>query len=200
MTTLVQTLAAQAATRNVLASIAAEDCNLAVWERDALTGVDALIAAKPGNVRFTAAADEMPVRIAAELDKAGYPARAERDMLADDMANLAQLYGQIIGSATIEVRAELVTTNSCRKWHADYVTARLITTYVGTGTQWLDSEDAARVAQGGEPEKINTLKAGDVGLFKGRLSPGDPAVHRSPPIANTGEVRLLFVLNPPTGD
>ena len=37
---------------------------------------------------------------------------------------------------------EVVRTDSCRKFHADYVTARLITTYLGEGTQWLDEADA----------------------------------------------------------
>ena len=50
--------------------------------------------------------------------------------------------------ARFELRLEVVRTDSCRKFHADYVTARLITTYAGEGTDWLADADAARVAAG----------------------------------------------------
>lgn len=43
------------------------------------------------------------------------------------------------------------------------------------------------------PQRLHTF---DVGLFKGKLATDRPAMHRSPPIAGTGAVRLLLVLNP----
>ncbi|MEO0057370.1 MAG: hypothetical protein RIT17_820, partial [Pseudomonadota bacterium] len=79
---------------------------------------------------------------------------------------------------------------------ADYVRARLITTYAGEGTDWLDAADAARVAAGQEPRQINRMATFDVGLFKGKLATDHPAIHRSPPIAGSGGARLLLVLNP----
>ena len=98
--------------------------------------------------------------------------------------------------ARIELRLEVVRTDSCRKFHADYVSARLITTYVGAGTDWLDDAEAAHLAASGEPRRINRMAAFDVGLFKGKLATERPAIHRSPPIAGTGAKRLLLVLNP----
>ena len=95
------------------------------------------------------------------------------------------------------MRLAIVTTDSCRKFHADYVKARLITTYVGTGTQWIEGADVARVAKGAEPSRINTLNACDVGLFKGKMWTQSPAIHRSPPIEDSGERRLTLVLDPP---
>ena len=100
----------------------------------------------------------------------------------------------------VSVRLAIVTSDSCRKFHADYVKARLITTYVGTGTQWIDGKDAERVARGQDPVRINTLGAGDVGLFKGKIATRYPAIHRSPPIARTGETRLMLVLDPARDD
>ncbi|KWV92041.1 hypothetical protein AUC45_12885 [Erythrobacter sp. YT30] len=110
---------------------------------------------------------------------------------------MADHYCAILDLGEVEVRLEVVTTNSCRKWHADYVKARLITTYVGSGTQWLTQADADRVKGGEEPQWINSMSPGDVGMFKGKLATDTPAIHRSPPIAGTGEKRLLLVLNPP---
>ena len=42
------------------------------------------------------------------------------------------------------------------------------------------------------------MQAGWVGLFRGRLWPGDlpcRLLHRSPPIAGSGETRLLLVID-----
>lgn len=157
-----------------------------------------LIEAEASDVRFVAPVSGLSAMLLAEMEQAGFPAIAARDDLANDIAEMAELYCSIIKDTAVDVRIEFVTTDSCRKWHADYVTARLITTYVGTGTQWLEGADADRVKQGLEPLRINTLGAGDVGVFKGRLIEGEPAIHRSPPIAGTGEKRLLVVLNPLT--
>ncbi|MFM7378973.1 MAG: DUF1826 domain-containing protein, partial [Erythrobacter sp.] len=117
--------------------------------------------------------------------------------LIADAAMLAERFCAAMDLATFELRLEVVRTDSCRKFHADYVTARLITTYVGEGTHWLDAGDAARVAAGEAPRRINRLAPFDVGVFKGRLASENPAIHRSPPIAGSpGGVRLLLVLNP----
>ena len=80
-----------------------------------------------------------------ELDEAGYADTPERAALIDDIVSLAKRYGDIMQIDAVSVRLAVVTTNSCRKFHADYVKARLITTYVGTGTLWIEAEDAARV-------------------------------------------------------
>jgi hypothetical protein len=116
--------------------------------------------------------------------------------LVEDAARLGELFCAAMDLAKLELRLEVVRTDSCRKFHADYVTARLITTYVGEGTDWLDENDAARVAAGETPRHINRLAPFDIGLFKGKLATERPAIHRSPPIAGTGAARLLLVLNP----
>jgi hypothetical protein len=53
---------------------------------------------------------------------------------------------------------------------------------------------------GGAEAPIGQMQPGQVGLFKGRLAVAEPAVlHRSPPIAGTGQRRLLLVLDPCDG-
>ncbi|MDJ0641848.1 MAG: DUF1826 domain-containing protein [Erythrobacter sp.] len=197
MTTLLSPTALKSSTPEVLREVRRTDCSLAIWERAPLPAVDQLLETAPSDVRFTAPIAGLRAILVAEMEQAGFPTVPARDDLADDIAQLAELYCSIIEEPSVEVRIEFVTTDSCRKWHADYVTARLITTYAGRGTDWLDGADADRVAKGLEPTRINTLSAGDVGVFKGKLVDGEPAIHRSPPIAGTGERRLLVVLNPP---
>ncbi|MEW4447842.1 DUF1826 domain-containing protein [Qipengyuania sp. JC766] len=196
MPALLEQIAALSSDPDVLHDIRQPDCNLAVWTREPLAGIGDLLGGSQTNIRLTTRADEVPDQIRTELDRAAYPSGAVRDALIADIAGLGRRYAAILDLAEIELRLEIVTTDSCRKWHADYVSARLITTYCGQGTQWLDARDAARVRDGCDPVRPRALATGDVGLFKGRLATEHPAIHRSPPIAGTGEKRLLLVLNP----
>ena len=173
------------------------ECSLAVWERAAPDFAKDAVAQLKGNLRFPAKLSEIERTAQSQLEAAGMETEATRTALASDIAMLAGHYCQALSLDAVELRLEIVTGDSCRKFHADYVSARLITTYCGTGTQWIDDADAQRVRNGQEPSQINTLKAGDVGLFKGKLATENPAIHRSPPISGTGETRLLLVLNPP---
>lgn len=182
----------------VLDAIGDEDCNLAVWQRPASADFSPLVGGDPQDLRFVSGPEGLAERLTGELAAAGYGGGEDlHRALAADAAALARLFCETLQLARFELRLEVVRTDSCRKFHADYVTARLITTYVGEGTHWLDEADAARVAAGEEPRRINRLAAFDVGLFKGKLATTSPAIHRSPPIAGTaGGARLLLVLNP----
>ncbi len=92
----------------------------------------------------------------------------------------------------MKLRLEVVETDACRRFHADFVTYRLLTTYCGAATQWVRST---------QPETIETLRAGDVAIFNGRVLLEEPTIlHRSPPIAGTGETRLLLVIDPVIAD
>jgi hypothetical protein len=180
----------------VLDAVRSDDCNLAIWERADIADFTPLLADMPEHLRFTAPRAKISSQLAAELGTHRFAAGHLSYALAADVAMLAERFCDVLALTHIELRLELVTTDSCRKFHADYVRARLITTYVGPGTDWLDSKDAQAAARGDEPSRINRMKAGDVGLFKGKLASLHPAIHRSPPISATGEQRLLLVLNP----
>ncbi|MGW8134024.1 DUF1826 domain-containing protein [Sphingomonas zeae] len=171
----------------VLATIDQPQVTLAVWERPSpLLAPD--LADFP-TVRFAAATPLVAAGVREALG--ALPAQPWHETLAPDVARLAMLYATWTGDDRVEVRMERVTGNGCWKFHADYVGLRLITTYCGHGTQWLPqgaTDDA-------EPR---ALSAGDVGLFKGRERAGERAIiHRSPPIAGTGEDRLLLVIDAP---
>ncbi|NQX94923.1 MAG: DUF1826 domain-containing protein [Erythrobacter sp.] len=197
MSTLLDSPAKLSVSPHVLSAIRGEDCNLTVWERPADPALATLLGSELKDVRFSASLSALEATLETELTDAGYPAAEARTTLVSDIIALAERYSEIMQLDAVSVRLAIVTTNSCRKFHADYVKARLITTYVGTGTQWIDAEDAARVAREEAPHRIHTFKAGDVGLFKGKMWTETPAIHRSPPIEDTGETRLMLVLDPP---
>lgn len=189
--------ASVSASTDSLTNILQPDCNLAIWKREALPGMEGFFPPEAQEIRITSALDGLPGTLDGRLHDAGFPGGSLRQNFVADVSNLARRYAALLKLERVELRLEIVTGDACRKWHADYVSARLITTYHGRGTQWIDVPDAARVKQGLEPLSINSLNAGDVALFKGRLASDTPAIHRSPPISKTGEKRLLLVLNPP---
>lgn len=196
MTTLLASAARIAAQPSVLQAIAAEDCNLAIWQRAPVADFAALVTGEARDLRFETGLADLPAMLSRGLAENGFGASALHPVLVRDASLLAGLFCEVMGLARFELRLEVVRTDSCRRFHADYVSARLITTYFGEGTDWLEDDDAARVEVGGEPRRIHRLNAFDVGLFKGKLATDRPAIHRSPPIAGTGEARLLMVLNP----
>ncbi len=129
--------------------------------------------------------------LAASLVVSGHAAPVAR-LLAGDILELTNRHAVICGQARVVIRLEVVDTDACRRFHTDYVTLRLLTTYRGQATQWI------RV---GSPDRIEQMAAGEVGIFKGRRLLDDPPIlHRSPPIGDHGESRLLLVIDPLTAD
>jgi hypothetical protein len=197
MATLLAPMSRISASPEVLHAIREPHCNLAIWQRTPFADFGPLVEGTPQDLRFTCDVAGLPTLLAKELKQGEFGGSAALHCaLVEDAARLAELFCAAMDLAKLELRLEVVRTDSCRKFHADYVTARLITTYVGEGTDWLDEDNAARVAAGETPRHINRLAPFDIGLFKGKLATERPAIHRSPPIAGTGAARLLLVLNP----
>lgn len=185
---------------DVLHAIRDDDISIAIWEREAPSGLQDIALTGLCNLRFTASLGELSDRLDSELETGGYKKGIQRNTLAADILMLANRFGAVMRLDAVEIRLEHITTNACRKFHGDYVTARMICTYSGPGTQWLDGEDAEDCGCG-EPHNIQQMEAGDVALLKGRVwSETHPAIHRSPPIEGSGEERLVIVINPPAAD
>lgn len=167
--------------------------NLVVWQRTlaedlrcALARIDLCCAR---DLRLTLALPDHADQLGQALRDAGWPGAA----LAADIDDLARRFAAVMACPAVELRLEVVRGDACRKFHADYVPARLVTTYLGPGTDWLP--DGA-----GDERAARRLAAGVVGLFKGRTWPTDtPIIHRSPPIAGTGQARVVLVINPADG-
>jgi hypothetical protein len=129
----------------------------------------------------------LEAEIGSQLARAGYGPEAST-LLATDALGLAKLLGELTGRPRLALRIESVSTDACRKLHADYVTYRLLTTYKGPGTQWVRSD---------APDALEQMMPGWVGVLKGRLIQDPPSIlHRSPPIDGTGERRLFLAIDP----
>lgn len=188
---------ALAETPRGLSAIHRPECAATIWSREPLPSFQSWINAleperlpkarvilRPENVR-KAAADC--------CDLCGTPDCAERVRLVEDTAALAGIFAGLMGAQYLRVRFDVITTNACRNFHVDAVTARLICTYRGTGTQYGLSTDGA------EPERVFTAPTGAPILLRGTLWPESPRsglLHRSPPIEGSGETRLVLVVDP----
>lgn len=180
----------------ILETIHDGDVALAIWERDMPAALSHLLSRRTESVSFASTLAMLPQTLAASLDSAGYLRHGARILLETDITALASRFAHVMGIDAVDLRLDRITTNACRKFHADYVKARLITTYAGSGTQWLSEA----VPPGSEPSdlrNIRQLRAGDVAIFRGwNWSEASAAIHRSPPIEGTGEERLVLVINP----
>lgn len=182
----------------ILSAICDPDINIAIWQRSPIAALESLDLAMLSDIRFTSSIGMLPDMLQREMAAAGYRSRIGRHSLASDILSLANHFSTAMSLSKVEVRLEIISTNACHKYHADWVTARLITTYLGQGTQWISNEDAMRHRDGAPVETLftHTIATGDVALFKGRVWSNDaPAIHRSPPIEGSGEIRLILVIN-----
>ena len=126
-------------------------------------------------------------------DMSGLPDGDQRAWLEADIAEMARMFAELMQAQFLRLRLDKVKTNACRKFHIDALTARLVCTYRGTGTQYGISTDGA------DPKRVFTVPTGAPILLRGTLWPSDPPsglLHRSPPIEGTGETRLVLVLDP----
>lgn len=155
--------------------------------------------------RQTLVAGETP-----ELDR--LPAGAGRDALAADLELLAEMLGELLDAPTIGLRLEVVGKAMCPRLHVDRVGIRLLCTYRGPGSEWVEDAAVDRrflgAASGGQPDessglllpghRIERIPSFAVALLKGSLwqdSGGLGIVHRSPAVPEGQGPRVLVALD-----
>ena len=109
-----------------------------------------------------------------------------RQSLIDDLSFLLEVMEELLGCNEVGMRFARLRHAMCPGWHFDRLGIRLVCTYQGPGTQWLD--DQARDRGDLSPRKITRdsyiqSTPGEVVLLKGFLWQGNDAfgaIHRSP--------------------
>lgn len=184
-----------------LTDIYREGVNLCVWRR----GVDARLSAW---LSWLAGAQDLEViaRLSGNaLDLRGPLARLQGEAMfeawLEDLNFLLRLYADLMGAEAVGVRLNTLSSDMCPRFHVDRVGVRLLCTYAGPATEWLENSQVVRSALGATGEvprpgaRVQTLERFDVALLKGEAWPGNTgngAVHRSPAIAKDGLRRLLL--------
>jgi len=157
--------------------------------------IDALDPPTLPRARMILPATEVREAVAEACHSAGTPDGPERDWLVADIAALAETFAMTFSASWLRLRLDVVETDACRRFHIDRVSARLVCTYRGSGTQYGTS--ATRT-----PDVIHTVPTGSPFVMRGTLWPPVPdpqLLHRSPPIEGTGETRLMLALDPVSG-
>lgn len=187
-------------TMSGLAAINDPGTALVIWQRKPLPvfeeWLDRIDVWNLPDLRILIEPDQLRQALEPLLDECEMPAGDMRDLLVDDVHELVLGFADILGSDLVDVRLERVSHDACWRFHRDNVEARLITTYRGPTTEWVQSEYAERAVQeqldyAGRIERFNRF---DVAIFKGSCA-GSGIVHRSPAIKGSGKTRLLLCLN-----
>tara|TARA_R110000787_G_scaffold24088_4_gene68622 strand:- start:1032 stop:1712 length:681 start_codon:yes stop_codon:yes gene_type:complete len=135
------------------------------------------------------------------LNESGAPAGEEASLFVSDLVRISTLFADIAGTGLVDIGLDVVQHDSCWKFHRDHVRLRLLTTYRGPGTHFVGQEDADRAVEQQRAFRgtIRQIPPHAVALFKGAKDAfGNGVVHRSPPIAGTGQTRLVLTLNLPS--
>jgi hypothetical protein len=131
--------------------------------------------------------------------------------LAEDVNLLVTMFADLFELKMVGIRLSILDKAMCPKFHTDNLPCRLVTTYTGSGTEWLPevAVDRSKLVRGANglsdaisgvylnQNSIQQLKTGDVALLKGSgwLGNEDKAiVHRSPQL-DMNEKRLILTLD-----
>lgn len=184
-------------TPEALSAIRLPACAAALWCRSRLsrfqTWIDNLSCEHLPSFRVTLRASQVGEALLNISNVYGTPDCSERDLLIDDVAALAAIFSNIMRTDYLRVCLHVVAENDCCTFHVDAVTARLVCTYRGTGTQY------GNLARQGDPDPVHTVPTGSPIILRGSHWPEVPTsglLHRSPPIQGTGETRLVLTLEP----
>ena len=139
------------------------------------------------------------------------PNQTGRDAFLADLDCLSELYFDLFGCPQVGLRLEVLNAAMCPKFHVDKTGIRLLCTYQGLGTQWLDDQYADRTKLGMASGKLDDGQSGlilnpkgvhevpvfGIALLKGSLWQGNHMrgiIHRSPPVSDN-KPRVLVAMD-----
>lgn len=190
-----------------------DDVNLVSWPRQLPPGLEAPF--EEWARCFPAHFDEVVALPHYDLSSATHGlVEPVRSWLTLDIAMLLARFAHLADARHLRVSFGAIRADHCRKFHVDYLRYRLVTTYVGPGTEWVPNEAVSRAALEHpancpcdankevvrDAAAIRHARPGEVLVMKGALFPGQHgAVHRSPPIEGTGRVRIVLIASTVNG-
>ncbi len=128
-----------------------------------------------------------------------------RDLLVGDVSVWVGVLAELTDASSVGVRMDRADEPTCPRFHFDRVLLRLVLTYSGPATEWIDERDVDRCRLAKRTERVyrrgaavQRASALDVVLLKGSAWPGNGsrgAVHRSPAAASRESPRLVLTLD-----
>lgn len=131
------------------------------------------------------------------------PAGAGRDALAEDLMRLGAMLAELLDAPRIGLRLEVLQRAMCPRLHVDRVGIRMLCTYRGPGTEWVEAAhaeqrfpDAGAAGAAAPPAPaIQSIPPFTVALLKGSLWQGNGGrglAHRSPQVPSPPRVLLAL--------
>ena len=130
------------------------------------------------------------------------PARPGRATLIEDLVFLREIICELLGCVAVGLRFVRIGRAMCPGWHVDRTGIRLVCTYQGPGTQWLNDQGVDRNdlhSDGAGDGTFIQAAQGDIVLLKGALWQDNEAfgaIHRSPELGPATSLRTLITLDP----
>lgn len=199
--------------QEVLEALAGADADIAVWRRPVPEGSSTALATwacsspPPCDRTYRVQSSDLAPWISGLVDAEA------RAWLERDIRTLVARFAGALDVDEVRMVLGVVSDDKCRKFHVDNLRMRMVCTYVGPGTEWVDDawvrrealthRAAAAVTNRGivdGRDHVEHANAGDVLWIRGRSWRPGPfgGVHRSPSIAESGQVRLVLVVSPLT--
>lgn len=195
----------------IFTDIYSEETNIAIWQREL---------SKPlqNSIRnFLNSNKTLQMAMAVTPESAAFcVSESLRDAdcqqeLSENIAELVDMFCCLFDIKRAGLRLTTLDQPMCPRFHIDRIPCRLVTSYSGTGTEWLPHSAVNREKLGTgnqgkldhesglfqHPSDIQQLNPGDVALLKGELWEGNEnaaLVHRSPSML-AGERRILLTLD-----
>ncbi|TVR78486.1 MAG: DUF1826 domain-containing protein [Chitinophagaceae bacterium] len=120
-------------------------------------------------------------------------------LLTDDICQQLLVFSHLTSAENFNLRLQIVKNNKCKKFHTDITDYRMLCTYKGPATIYLDPENMITESQieNPSPDIIRYANQGDVMIFAGALAEGDltPVYHKSPEVSDEDSYRLLLKID-----
>lgn len=190
-------------TIEVLDAINNPHCNLSIWNREIShemkSYIDILV---QKNFTSQSKKDELNGSLRELLASLPYSSHLGYQEFIQDIQLLYGFMQQLSGNPNPKIHLALIHQTQCPLFHVDFNHLRLICTYKGKGTQWIDEENSDRRHLGcGRNEEvvkdtnlIHQTKQTSVAILKGERFPGNMGygiIHKSPELEE-GESRLFL--------
>ncbi len=177
-----------------LANIYQPECAATIWQRQPLARFQSWIDDLPREclpkTRLILRPDWVRDALSSVARQCGSTDCAECQMLAEDSAALAHMFAEIMQAPFLRLRWDVVTADTECPLEQDDVTARLVCTYRGSGTQYAPDMN---------PCALSSVPTGTPMILRGSLWPAQraaPLMHRHAPFNDPDEARLVLTLDP----
>jgi hypothetical protein len=129
-----------------------------------------------------------------------------------ELCGLVDLFSSLTGADSIGVRLFCGNTRPCPRFHVDRLGLRMVCTWRGPGTEWIEHGAVNRQFFAGSANRppdehsgllppgaqVHQMRPFDIGVFKGELWPNNGnrgAVHRSPRLPPLASPRVMVTLD-----